>query len=90
MIEVIKFVNGCSPSMYQGLGLTLQEESGCLFGQTGTESPLLNGVVGCSDKSLDAKKAVANIVNHFEKENLVNLYHFCILTKSILHDEYDQ
>jgi hypothetical protein len=70
MISQKDFAYDCQKNLYCQLGLTIHEEKGTLYSQTGVPHPLLNGVVRCKTTDVDIERVVQKVFEYFKNLGL--------------------
>jgi ribosomal protein S18 acetylase RimI-like enzyme len=63
-------LDGILTSLYDALGLPLQQAYGCLYGATGLNIPLLNGVAECNLAASQCDACVEHIAEHYTAQGL--------------------
>ena len=63
-------LDGITTCLYEALGLPLQQVYGCLYGSSGLDIPLLNGVVECNLTASQCDAAVEYIAQYYTAQGI--------------------
>jgi len=72
MQTIQAFLDYCSVAHFHAIGAKVHSINGVLFGESGLESPLLNGVLQCNFNTSDIEPTVDSIFTHFKTKDLAH------------------